>query len=230
MMTRRRATSGTQRRAGITLVELLVTMTIMSLVVAMLIVIWIALGDSFTNTAQGSNARDYARLAASRMGRELRDAEAQLTTGRYTGLPAVLWASANKIIFVTTFNDSGNDLPNAKPLAIMYYLESGTLYMKRDTNDDGQWDAAKPTSLVPYMVNGSVGSGGGTPVFSYTCVADDGSYTAVRPSGDLTSLPEAQRDRIISVTFTLLVDENPKRPPTHTTVVSTAQLRNQRWF
>jgi prepilin-type N-terminal cleavage/methylation domain-containing protein len=217
---------------GVTLVELLVVIAILSVVSAMLVFTWIGLSNSFAGTTRSSDARDFARQAASRMERELRDAEAQLTTGHYMGLPAVLWASANQITFVTTFNDAGNDVPEANPLAVMYYVDvdKGTLYMKRDANDDGQWDSAKARALVRYVVNGSVGASGATPVFSYTYIGDDGTFVTARPTDDAASLSAYERGRIVSVTFTLLVDLNPGHSPTHMTLTSTAQLRNQRQF
>jgi len=215
---------------GITLIELLIAIVILAIVSGMLIATWIALSDSFASTTRSSDARDYARQAASRMERELRDAEAQLTTGHYQGLPAVLWASDNKIIFVTTFNDEGNDVPNANPLAVMYYVDDGTLYMKRDANDDGAWDSSTARPLVPHLVNGSVGASGATPIFSYTYIGENGAFMKALPTDDTTSLPAYERGRIVSVTFTLLVDLNPGRSPTHMTLTSTAQLRNQRQF
>jgi type II secretory pathway component PulJ len=218
------------REAGITLVELLVAMTIMSVVAAMLILTWTSLSASFAHTTRSSDARDFARQAASRMERELRDAEAQLTTGNYKGLPAILWASANKIIFVTTFNNAGNDMPAAQPLAMMYYLDHGTLYMRRDANDDKQWDDPNARELVPYVVNQSAEVAVKTPVFSYTYVADDGSFVTMHPADDSVSLSEALRARIVSVSFTLLVDVNPGHAPAPMTLTTTAQLRNQRWF
>jgi prepilin-type N-terminal cleavage/methylation domain-containing protein len=213
---------------GLTLLELLIAMTIMAVLSTMLIATWVALAGSFAHTTRSSDARDYARQAASRMERELRDAEAQVTTGPYKGRPAVLWASANEITFVTTFNRSGNDAPNAIPVAVRYYLDNGTLYMQRDSQNVGAWGAAR--TVVPHVVNGSVGASGSTPVFSYTYVADDGSFVTARPADDSASLTEALRARIVSVSFTLLVDMNPGHSPAPMTLITTAQLRNQRWF
>ncbi len=217
---------------GITLVELLVVMIIMSIIGAMLVVTWVSLSDSFATTTRNSDARDYARQAASRMEREIRDAQAQLTTGPYSGQPAVLWASANRIVVVTTFNIAGNAVPDSDPLAVMYYLEDGTLYTKRDADNDGSWDGELARAFIPHMVNGSVGASGSTPIFSYTYVDSSGHFLTASPTGDTVgeSLTEAQRDRITSVSFTLLVDLNPGHTPTHMTLTSTAQLRNQRRF
>jgi len=214
---------------GVTLIELVVVVAILSVVGGMLVFTWIALSNSFANTTRSSDARDSARLAMSRMERELRDAEAQVTTGHYKGLPAVLWASANQVTIVTTFNDAGNDVPEAKPLAVNYYLRQGTLYMQRDANDDGTWDSA-PRSLVPNMVNSSVGASGATPVFSYTYIGDDGKYETANPTDDASNLSAYERGRIVSVTIMLLADLNPGHSPTHVTLRTTAQLRNQRQF
>jgi prepilin-type N-terminal cleavage/methylation domain-containing protein len=212
---------------GVTLIELLVVIAIMAVVGTMLVITWVALSNSFASTTRGSDARDLARQAASRMVREIRDAEAQLSTGHYAGQPAILWASADKLVFVTTFNDAGNDLPEAKPLAIMYFLQNGSLYMQRDANDDGNWDTARPISCVPNLVNGSVGPSGGTPVFDYTYILDGGTPVTVHPTDD-APLSEAQRARIISVSFTLIVDQDPGHSPSEATTISTtAQLRNQ---
>lgn len=111
--------------------------------------------------------------------------------------------------------------------------------MSRDANDDGRWDNARPISQVPYVVNGSVQPSpsptatptptptGGTPVFSYTYINDESAFVTVQPTDDLGELLRA---RIVSVTFTLLVDLNPGHSPTHMTFTTTAQLRNQREF
>jgi type II secretory pathway pseudopilin PulG len=225
-------------QGGITLVELLVTITILAIVGAMLTFTWVAMSSSFAHTTRSSDSRDYARQAMSRMEREIRDAEAQLTTGHYQGLPAILWASANRIMFVTTFNNEGNDVPDAQPLAIVYYLEDGTLYMKRDANDDGAWDGARTLSAVHDVVNASVGASGSTPTFSYTyldgsgdlVVARDGDFIVLDPDSGEKGLPEGLRARIVSVTFSLLVDDNPRHPPAAVTLTTTAQVRNQRRF
>lgn len=217
---------------GMTLVELLVVMVIMSIVGTMLVATWISLSNSYAFTTTSCDARDFARFAASRMEREFRDAEAQVTTGYYQGLPAVLWASANKIRLVTTFNNAGNDDPVAKPLAIEYYLQDGSLYRRQDANDNGLWDTP-PRVVIPNVVNASMPKGsGGTPMFSYTYITDNGAFVTVNPADDSTnlSLALAQRARIVSVTINLLVDLSPSHAPTYMHITTTAQLRNQRRF
>jgi len=229
-LTEARVNAQSRGERGMTLVELLVVRVIMSSVGTMLVATWISLSNSYAFTTTSSDARDFARLAASRMEREFRDAEAQVTTGHYQGLPAVLWASANKITLVTTFNNAGNDDPVAKPLAIEYYLQDGSLYRQQDANDNGKWDTA-PRVVIPNVVNASVPKGGGgTPIFSYTYVTDDGAFVTVNPVDDGTNLSLAQRARIVSVTINLLVDLNPDHAPTYMHITTTAQLRNQRRF
>ena len=211
---------------GVTLIELLIVLIIMSIVSTMLIATWVTLSNSYAFTTRSSHARDFARQAASHIERELRDAEAQVAVGlHYQGLPPVLWASANKIEFVTTFNNAGNDNPSAKPLAVQYYLQGGALYMRRDANDDGLWDA-QPRNVVPNVVNSSVG----TPIFSYTYIDVDGNFVTAHPVSDAAGLSLADRARIISISFTLLVDINPGHAPTYINLTTTAQLRNQRRF
>ena len=104
-----------------------------------------------------------------------------------------------------------------------FYLEEGTLYRWRDTDDSGSLtDADRKDVLVDHIVN----SEDGTPLFVYTCINTGNGeapygvplgarYTTSSP-GDLAT--------VISVEITLRVDLNYGHSPTY---MSLFPLRNR---
>ncbi len=70
-------THSRQREAGLSLVELLVTMIVLGILTTMILVSWFALQKSYAATTRSDHAQVDARMAMSRMVRELRDAEAR---------------------------------------------------------------------------------------------------------------------------------------------------------
>ena len=73
------------------------------------------------------------------------------------------------------------------------------------------------------VVNDKVPSTGSpTPLFRYSYYRDDGVLVQ-----DTTVLGAANRRKVVSVQFNLLVDLNPARSPIYTEFQTTAQLRNQ---
>ena len=105
-------------QSGLTLIELMVGMGVMLILTAMILVSWFALSRSYSYSIQSSEARDEARLALSRMAREIRDAENNAAIAE----TAVRRARARWIEFYTTFNEADNTDPASTPHLVMYRL------------------------------------------------------------------------------------------------------------
>lgn len=225
---------------GITMIELLVAMAIMSVITAMILVSWLALSRSYSYSATSNKARDFAREAIARMEREIRDGQAHSDTSEY----ALVRAHARTVVVSTTFNMAGNDDPALEPRLVMYRLyPNRQLWRFVDANGDGVianvdmeadgWPAnpyqlAEQASgeggqmLVEHCVNDIVPSSGSpTPLFRYSYYESDGDLT------QQTTVTGATRGRVVSVQINLTVDLNPARSPIYTEFQTTAQLRNQ---
>ena len=127
-----------KRQAGITLIELLIGMTITTVISAMLITSWIALSDSYSFTTRDTKAREYARDGVRRLSREIRAAEA------VPGYAPIRRAGSFSIQFTTLFNDAGAaDVLNTSPVLVGYRLRTGTmpgaydLWRIKDTDGNG---------------------------------------------------------------------------------------------
>lgn len=98
---------------GISLVELLIAMSIMSVITAMLLTGWFALSKSYGFTVHSADVRDSGRQAMQRLQREVRDAQkppqGYLGTSYASAPDAILFrARPYSLAFATTFNDIGN--------------------------------------------------------------------------------------------------------------------------
>ena len=132
-------TSGGRRKGqrGITLMELLIAMTIMTLITTMIIVSWLALSDSYSYSVRSSVARDDAREAIARMAREIRDAQSNPNGGE----AALLRARPRSILITTTFNEAGNTDPASVPHLVMFRLyPDGELWRFEDRPVGGVYD------------------------------------------------------------------------------------------
>jgi type II secretory pathway pseudopilin PulG len=221
-----RAPSRRARQAGVTIVELMVVMVVMTIVSTMIIGIWFALNNAYSFESVSAHQQDLARMAISRMGREIRDAQA----------PPVLTATAIEaaqpydIEFYSTFNTTGapNPAEPAPRLTRFIFRETdtethvGALYREL-AGADGVFDTADDQSmmLLDHVVNRVP-----TPnrdLFTY--YAFDGSGNLFRSSDtSVTVSPTA----VVDVQITLLVDLNPGKSPRYVTVQTTVQPRNMR--
>jgi prepilin-type N-terminal cleavage/methylation domain-containing protein len=204
--------------AGMTLIELLAAMAIMTVISTMIIMSWVSLSRSYAYSVKSSKSREYARDAASRMTREIRDAQ-----GIASAWPLVQ-AGPYSLTFTTAFNRPGASDPLVQPRLVRYSLSSGKLYRTADTLVGGAGnntlDDETPVPLVGDVVNAVGGSP--APVFRYTYIDSDGTTkTTANPGANLLA-------RIISVEIRLRIDLNPGRSPDYFELVTTAQPRNMR--
>lgn len=202
---------------GLTLVELLISMAIMGVISTMLLVVWFSLQDSYAFTSRSDKSREFARDAASRMTREIRDIQAQ------AGKPAVVVAEADEFWFYSAFN-LPNQLPTDKPRATRYTYDSATntIYRQRDKSTDAnQSPIDEPkVAVATNVVNDEVSS---TPVFTY--VVYDGSGNQVQKT---TGLTLAEMQSILSVEIRVITDLNPGKSPNYFDLRTAAQPRNLR--
>ncbi len=241
-----RQTGGKRRaQSGMTLVELLIGMTVTTVLTAMILVSWFALSRSYSYSIQSSEARDNARFALSRMAREIRDAENNPAVSE----TAIRRARARWIEFYTTFNESGNTDPTSTPHLVMFRLyPDQELWRYEDTDGSGtianvsesvsdwpglnvlnvseQANGEGARMLCDHIVNDIVPSKTDpTALFEYARYDTTGSlYLEPVVLGNNAD----NRQAIVSVQIHLLADVNPARSPTYADLQTTAQLRNSR--
>jgi prepilin-type N-terminal cleavage/methylation domain-containing protein len=195
-------------RAGMTLIELVVAMSIMAVLSVMVMTAWIALQSSFAYSSKSAQSRSSARDAMARMRREIRDAIVDPTTGDG---PLVI-ADSNHIEFYSALNDTGG---NVKLVDYWYRATSsttGTITRKRG--------AGAEVVVARDIVNVT----NSTPLFRYTYIDATGNPLAANTVG-AASVPS-----ILTVEIHILADVNPGRSPVYMDLISTVQPRNQRQY
>ena len=208
---------------GMTLVELLVAMTILSLLTTMIIGTWISLQSSYANSISSDRARETARDAMSRLRREIRDAQRQPAGQPLAGWPAIISAGPNEIRFSTAFNDPGAD--GAGRILLTRYWYDGSakiIYRQRDTNVSGAFDGGDRTDVLARNIVNSItpDASNPTPLFRYSYVDSNGDLQTTTTMSDPT--------RILTVQICILADLNPGHSPIYMELISTAQPRNLR--
>lgn len=229
-------------QSGLTLMELLISLIIMSIVSMLIFMSWFSLNQSYSYSVNSNEARDSARLAMAHMEREVRDAESVATSAEC----AIVRARGFWVLFTTTFNTSGNTNPTMVPHLAMYRLyDDESLWRYEDLNgngviggvdintttDDTNFNTAEQTNgegaqlVSRNVVNYIVPSGSETPLFEYSYYDDNGDLQL-----DPYVYTTPNRQRILAVQIHFLVDLNPRRSPTYCDLLTTAQLRNQRQY
>jgi len=219
---RAEAPSHSARQAGLTLVELLVVISISAVVMTMLVMSWLTLTKSYSQTTRTTEAGELVRDAVSRISREIRDAEPDPVSG----YSAIVAFDSTYIEFTTTFNQANNDQPLPTPVLTKYeYVLDATtgeqtLYRRRDTDGDGAYDR---NDVVV------------TDLRNYTKTVD-GWVLTTKPFicfrlNDVTRVPEVATadthpSQIALVQVHLLV-QMPGRGPKPSDLMTTVQLRNQ---
>jgi prepilin-type N-terminal cleavage/methylation domain-containing protein len=230
-----RAARRPERQLGVTLIELLVAMIILSIVTTMLVMGWVNMQRATAFTVQNNDARADARDALSRMTVELRAAQPQaLQTA--TPTPSPTWAALTvakplETQFYSAYNvvvgaaSAANDGTGTAALRLTrFILDSGTLQMQRDTNNDGGFTTADRTwVLARHVMNASVPSSYGayTPVFLYGYRDGSGDYQTTDNSAGTLSLPS-----IIAVQIRVITDVSTKHTPKYIDLVTTVRPRN----
>jgi len=225
-------------QAGVTLVELLVVVAIMAIVSGLVLVGWFALQDAYSSNTIATEQREDAQEAMTRMVREIRDTSGTVGSAAGSGFvearPASITCysafnveSAGSVTADGTGDGEGVSGAGYRPPLGGFYLEEGTLYRWRDTDESNSLtDADRKDVLVDHVVNAE----DGTPLFVYTCInTGHGEAPYGTPLGArFTTSSPGDLATVISVEITLRVDLNYGHSPTYMDLISTAQPRNNR--
>jgi len=227
MQTPQREKRGSQ--AGLTLVELLVAMTISTIIGTMLVGSFISLQRSYAFAQRANTARAAVRDALGRFSSEFRDAQPPNLSDPSTY--PVQSASEYACTFYSSYNQAGvrNDAStgNTTLRLTKIYLSGSTdyktLYWQRDTNNDGALTTADRTMvLATNVVNGS--SKVNIPyIFTYYYI-DPTSGNMAAPVHVLTDVAKLQN--IVAVQLRLASDSNLGRTPNFIDLSATVDLRN----
>ena len=239
------------RQAGITLIELLVSMIILSIITTMLIAGWINLQRASAVAVSTNNARAYARDAMSRISSELRGAQptalptaAPSATATPAPQPPVTMAAPMEVRFYSAFNSSdanadGSGLAALRPTRIWldastvpplpWRPQGRTLYLQRDMDVDGSFTGAGDRSIVlaRNVMNTSVADATNgtayTPVFRYA-YRSNASEPALWTDNAGSTLLLAS---IVAVRARLIIDTNMSaNTPHYVDITTTVRLRN----
>ncbi len=212
-----------RRQRGVTLIELVVVMAVMTIVSGMIIGIWFNMTNAFSFGATSDKQQDFARDAVSRMAREIRDAQAP--SGSSAG--AFVLTAPNEIQFYSTFNTADAANPASEPRLTRFRLETdpdtgvGSVYRELADGTDFGGPGAVSTMLVDNVVNEEQSPS--QPLFTYSAFNSSGHlYQSAEPTP--TVLPAA----VVNVAIDLLVDLNPGKSPNYMSVKTTVQPRNMR--
>jgi type II secretory pathway pseudopilin PulG len=237
------------RQAGITLIELIISMAVMLVITTMVLLGWFAMQSSYSYSTSSNVQRDDARQAMSRTQREIRDAEARPLPNTD---PAIVRARPFWIEFSTTFNQAGNTDVGVTPRLVMYRLYSDKsiwrfmdtggngaisgVNLSPGTDDPSGWSTHEQVVgegarlVLRNVVNYSRDPSDPTPLFLYTYYDNDGNLVTADHAYNWTVGGVGHNDRTstTSVTVQVLDDLVPGHAPAAAELTMTAQLRNQR--
>ena len=230
-------------QAGLTLVEILVVLVIMTIVSTMLVGGWISLQRSFAFARADNKSRATARDALDRIASEIRTAQPETTS-----TPTPFWVSgttpyvcdAYDCVFYSAYNNpdaalqSGQNGIGTVRLTAIWLDTSGTaaqktLYWQRDTAAPyGTFTSAdRKVVLARNVVNTALSPA--VPIFTYI-VYNTELDTYPTPPTTLTSANTSGDPSVaslVSVQVELVVDANVAHTPSYTDLRTTVQPRNQ---
>jgi prepilin-type N-terminal cleavage/methylation domain-containing protein len=243
MPTRRK--DGRTRQAGVTLVELLVSMIVLAIVSTMLVAGWINLQRASATAVHTNNSRAMARDAMSRISNELIGAQpTSLPTvaPSATPPPPLTMAKPMEARFNSSYNSSsanadGSGLTALRPTRIWLdtatvpsppWSDQGrTLYWQRDMNGNGSFTDAGDRSIVlaHNVVNTRVADATNgtsyTPVFRYAYRSAGGDIQWT--DNDSSTLDIAS---VVGLRVRLVIDSNLAHTPDYVDLTTTVRLRN----
>ena len=228
---------------GLTLIELLVAMIIMTVVSTMLVGGWISLQNSFAFTQRTNEARATARDALDRISSELRDAQPPASTAtppKFTGttpfyLPATptypYMCGPTSCVFYSAYNNSaaadGTGMTQQRLTAIWLdtsgSTEQKTLWWQRDTNGNGFEAGDRKIKLATNVVNTAASVN--KPIFIYYFRDSAGIYSNSY-TGTITPFTGTSAANLSSVRIELVIDVNLAHTPSYVDLMTTVRPRN----
>jgi prepilin-type N-terminal cleavage/methylation domain-containing protein len=220
-------------QAGVSLIELLVSMIIMAVVTTMLVGTWLQLNRTAEFARADNTAGATGRDALDRVSAEIRDAQ-PLTTASTTPFIFTMTTpfvnDANDCVFYSAYNNaltssqSGTD-GKAQLLPTAIWLDtSGTtaqkkLYWERDTNKNGVFDSGdKIILLANNVVNTSATVN--KPIFTYYFCDKSGNWS------NATTLTSTTVANLVAIQIELVIDANLSYKPSYVDILSTVRPRN----
>jgi prepilin-type N-terminal cleavage/methylation domain-containing protein len=233
-------------QAGLTLIEVLVSVIILGVVSTMLIAGWINLQKASAFALATNSASGTARDAIGRISSEIRHAQpTTLPTASPTPTaapPLFVDAGPMKVDFYSVYNQPGaGDYGSAvDPEALRLtriWLNTGTgsgstpqktLYWQRDTNANGVLDSGdRRMILATNVVNNSIPNLAVSPTKTYTAIFRYYYLTdAGAPAPWTDTVTGADMGRIRAVQIRVIVDGNLQRPPNPIDLTTTVRMRN----
>jgi prepilin-type N-terminal cleavage/methylation domain-containing protein len=222
------------RQDGFTLVEVLVSILIMSIVTAMLVGIWTVLLHSSAFAEADNTAAATGRDALDRVTAELRDAQppaSASTTPFIFSMSGAYVCDANDCVFYSSYNNaltatqSGtNGEAQALPTAIWLDQSGSTpqkkLMWTRDTDNSGTFTSADKSIVLANNVVNTAASVN-RPIFQYVFRDKTGAITTAN------TLSAATVATLVAVNIEIVVDANLNDKPTYIDLVSTVRPRNE---
>jgi prepilin-type N-terminal cleavage/methylation domain-containing protein len=237
---------GRRGQAGLTLIELLVSMIILGVISTMLIVGWVNLQRASATALRTNNARATVRDAMSRISSELRGAQptALPTASPSPTLPpSITAASPMEVRFNSAFNSQGANSEGSGVGALLFtriWLDTSTvppapwnpqcrtLYWQRDMNGDGSFSGAgdKSVVLARNVANNMIADAlNGT---AYTAVFRYGYRDSVDDPVQWTDNTDSSLDlsTVVAVSVRLIINKKMGGAPSYVDLTTTVRLRN----
>jgi len=214
--------------AGLTLIELLVAMVILSIVGGMLVAGWVAMQRSVAVASARNAAQATVRDALERVSSELRAAQPldpSVTPHPFSFVSPGCGASS--CVFYSAYNNDAvaDGTGTAKLRLTKIWLDTSgstpqkTLYWQRDTDNDGFDGSDRRIVLARNVVNTAPSVN--RAVFTYILGAPTAGAFATA-----ASLDAGNAGALAAVQIELVVDANLSRPPGVVHLRSTVQPRN----
>ena len=229
-------------QAGVTLIELLISMIILALLTTMLVMVWIDLQRASVTAIAANDERGSVRDALARTTSELKDSQptafpTQTPTPTSTPVSFTV-AQPMEADFYSAFNnpnavsDGTGTAASAVELTRIYLDTSGTtpqktLYWQRDTNGNGSFDSGdRIVKLATNVVNNSITNTQVSPTTSYTAIFTYWYFTGAPTLAKTDTITGSNLAQIEAVQVRLIEDNNLNKPPVPVDLTATVRLRN----
>ncbi len=233
------------REAGLTLVEVLISMIILGIITTMLVVVWVNLQRGAVFAMQASDATSTARDAIARVGTELRAAQPNVLpvaspTATATAMPVsdppVTYAGAWDVQFYSPAGSAAVTSDGTGVAAVrltrIYLDMSGTgdqktLYLVRDTNNNNTIDSGdRSYVLARSVVNKSLADDHPTDT-SYDLFLYAWRSSSTSPIQWTNNADNALvLSTLVAVRARVIIDANITHTPKFIDTTTTVRLRN----
>jgi prepilin-type N-terminal cleavage/methylation domain-containing protein len=230
------------RESGFTLIEILITMIILSIITTFLVIGWINMQRGAAFAITSNNSRATARDAISKVSAELRGAQPTIlpspsasATTMPAGQPPLITATAWDIVFYSAFN---NGTASADPSGVGALRKTemkldtsggtskGVLWLYRDLDNNGTTNGTGDLKIIlaKNVVNRKLYDDNGSNIqyalfaYGYRSVSTDPVVWTDTGTSVLSS--------IVAVRARVIIDANIAHTPKFIDTTTTVRLRN----